>query len=240
MFCGSSYISVAGFQIGSWLTSILESSLQKQFSAIPEEDSSKRSSLKTMGSFFKILIWLIIILVILDNIPNLDIAGMITGLGISGIAIGLAAQNFIGDLLSSLAISLDKPFVVGDSIQVGEFTGTVDHIGIKSTRIRSLNGEELIISNSDLLSSRIQNYEQMQERRVVFTLRLGYDTPAETLRRIPEILQVEIDQQENVRFSRVHFKEYGEVSLIYEVVYFVTSPKYISSKCHHLSDFLPL
>jgi small-conductance mechanosensitive channel len=173
-----------------------------------------------------VIIWVFVVLIVVDNIPNIDLSSMIASLGLGGIAIGLAAQSVIKDLLSSLTINLDKPFVVGDSIQVGDFSGTVEHIGVRSTRLRSINGEELIISNNDLLSSRLQNFQKMEERRVSFSLWLDYGTPLEKLQRIPDILNEEISKIVPLRFGRAHFKAFGETALQFEVVYTVTSPSY--------------
>jgi len=155
-----------------------------------------------------------------------NITGLVAGLGIGGIAVALAVQNILGDLLASLSIVLDKPFVIGDSIVVDSFSGTVEHIGLKTTRIRSISGEQLVFSNNDLLKSRIQNYKRMQERRVVFGFGVTYQTPLEKLPLINRIIREIIAAQPNSRFERVHFKEYGDSALNYEVVYFVMTPEY--------------
>jgi len=220
------YIAAAGLQAGIWLTSFIDHWINAQVSATPKGEPSRQSSLTTLGTFIKVVIWIVIVLIIVDNIPNIDLSSMIAGVGLGGIAIGLAAQDVIGDLISSLTISMDKPFVVGDSIQVGDFTGTVEHIGIRSTRLRSTSGEELIISNNDLLSSRVQNFQKMETRRVSFTLSVDYDTPLQKLQRIPDILQEEITKIEKLRFGRAHFKEFSETALQFEVVYSVITPNY--------------
>jgi len=217
------YLAAAGLQVGQWLTSLVDHWVNTQISAVPEGELPRRASLTTLGGFFKVAIWVIVALIVLDNIPNFNLSNIIAGLGLGGIAIGLAAQNVIKDLLSSLTINLDKPFTIGDSIQVGEFSGTVEHIGIRSTRLKSINGEELIISNNDLLSSRVQNFQKMEERRVSFILSVDYATPVEKLQRIPEILQEEISHIERLRFGRAHLKNFGENALQFEVVYFVNS-----------------
>ncbi|HPK54642.1 MAG TPA: mechanosensitive ion channel family protein, partial [Smithellaceae bacterium] len=164
-------------------------------------------------------------LLVLDNL-GVNITGLVAGLGIGGIAVALAVQNILGDLLASLSIVLDKPFVIGDSIVVDSFSGTVEHIGLKTTRIRSISGEQLVFSNNDLLKSRIQNYKRMQERRVVFGFGVTYQTPLEKLPLINRIIREIIAAQPNSRFERVHFKEYGDSALNYEVVYFVMTPEY--------------
>ena len=145
---------------------------------------------------------------------------------VGGIAVALASQNILGDLFASLSILFDKPFVVGDFIIVGDMMGTVERVGLKTTRVRSLSGEQLVFSNNDLLSSRIKNYKRMEERRVVFTLGVTYQTNAERLESIPGIIREPIAQEEKVRFDRSHFKGYGDFALLFETVYWVTEPDY--------------
>jgi small-conductance mechanosensitive channel len=165
------------------------------------------------------------VLLILQNL-GVQITAILAGVSISGIAIALAVQNVLGDLLGSLSIILDKPFVIGDFIVVGEFSGTVEHVGLKSTHIRSVSGEQLVFSNSDLLSSRIRNYKRMQERRAVFTVGVTYDTPAETLEAIPDMIKSIVEGQEQTRFDRCHFKSFGASSLDIETVFHMTVPDY--------------
>jgi small-conductance mechanosensitive channel len=151
-----------------------------------------------------------------DNL-GIDVTAMVAGLGVGGIAVALAVQNILGDLFASLSIIIDKPFVVGDFIIVGgEFMGTVEHIGIKTTRVRSLGGEQIIFSNNDLLQSRVRNYKRMYERRVVFGFRVLYQTTAEQLERIPEIVKKIIEGLDKVRFDRAHFFKFGDSSLDFE------------------------
>ncbi|MDH7478761.1 MAG: mechanosensitive ion channel family protein, partial [Syntrophomonadaceae bacterium] len=164
-------------------------------------------------------------LLILDNL-GVKISALIAGLGIGGIAVALALQTILGDLFGSLTIVLDKPFVIGDFITIDDLSGTVEHIGLKSTRIRSLSGEMLIISNHDLLNSRIRNYQQMQERRVVLQIGVVYQTPHQKLAAIPDLIRQVIEAQEGVRFGRAHFKSYGTSALEFEVVYYILSPDY--------------
>ncbi len=173
----------------------------------------------------RMTLWSFIFLLILDNL-GINITTLLAGLGIGGIAVALALQNILEDLFASLSIFLDKPFEVGDFITVGEFLGTVEHIGLKSTRIRSLSGEENIFSNTDLLKSRIRNYKRMSERRVAFALGVTYQTSFEQLKNIPTFLRQIITNQPGTRFDRAHFKEYGESALMFEVVYYVLSPDY--------------
>jgi small-conductance mechanosensitive channel len=161
----------------------------------------------------------------LDNL-GIEVTALIAGLGIGGIAVALATQNILGDLFASLLIVLDKPFVLGDFIVVGDFVGHVEKIGLKTTRLRSLSGEQLVVSNNDLLQSRLRNFKRMIERRVLFTVGVTYDTPLEKLAAVPGMIREIIESQPDVRFDRSHFKEFGSYSLNFETVYFVLSPEF--------------
>jgi small-conductance mechanosensitive channel len=145
---------------------------------------------------------------------------------VGGIAVALAVQNILGDLFASFSIILDKPFVIGDFITVDTYLGTIEHIGLKTTRVRSLSGEQLVFANADLLQSRIRNYKRMYERRVVFSIGVIYQTPYGKLQKIPEIIQNIIETQGQTRFDRTHFKDYGPYSLNLEIVYWVENPDY--------------
>jgi small-conductance mechanosensitive channel len=135
-------------------------------------------------------------------------------------------QNILGDLFASLSIVIDKPFVAGDFIIIDDFMGSVEHVGLKTTRIRSLGGEQIVFSNSDLLKSRLRNYKRMRERRIVFKFGLTYDTPPERLEQVPGIVRRIIEGQKQVRFERAHFAAFGESSLDFEVVFWMTTPDY--------------
>lgn len=164
-------------------------------------------------------------LVTLDNL-GVNITTLVASLGIGGVAVALAVQNILGDLFSSLSIMIDRPFEVGDFIVVDTFAGTVEHVGLKTTRVRSLSGEQLVFSNSDLLGSRLRNYRRMQERRVLFTLGVTYQTPHAQLVRIPHLIRAIITAQPRVRFDRAHFHSYGDFALNFEVVYYVIDRDY--------------
>ena len=166
-----------------------------------------------------------VVLLVVENF-GYDVTALIAGLGIGGIAVALAAQNILSDLFGSLSIVLDKPFVVGDFIIVGEQLGTVEKIGIKTTRVRSLSGEQLVFANSDLLSSRIRNYKRMAERRVVFGVRVKMGTPAEKLELAQQILAEAVRGVDHTRLDRAHFAAFGASSLDFEVVYYVHSADY--------------
>ncbi|MBE3116500.1 mechanosensitive ion channel family protein, partial [Candidatus Bathyarchaeota archaeon] len=190
-----------------------------------DHDSSSTTTITFLGFVARLILWAIILLLILDNL-GINITGLVAGLGIGGIAVALALQNILGDLFASLSIVLDKPFVLGDFVVVDALSGTIEHIGLKTTRIRSLEGEQLIFSNNDLLKSRIHNYKRMSERRIVFGFGVVYQTPLEKLKAIKKIVSEVIAKNEKARFDRAHFKEYGDSSLNFEVVYYVTGPDY--------------
>jgi small-conductance mechanosensitive channel len=173
----------------------------------------------------KIVVWIIAFLFILDNL-NIQITGLITGLGIGGVAIAFAAQNILTDLFNYFTIFFDKPFDIGDFIITGEYRGTIEHIGVKTTRIRSLSGEQLIISNTDLVNSRINNYKRMKQRRINFNFGLTYDTPLEKLKKVPGIVEKIIKSMNKTEFDRAHFAEYAASSLLFQVVYYVKDSDY--------------
>ena len=155
-----------------------------------------------------------------------NVTGLITGLGIGGVAIAFSLQNVLADLFGAFSIVLDKPFVLGDTIQVDDLSGTVERIGLKSTRVRSVDGEEIVFGNGDLLKSRIRNFGRLQERRAVLTTRVNADTPPDALAQIPTMLQEIIQAQPNVRFVRAHLKTIGDTTIDFESVYFLESPLY--------------
>ena len=173
----------------------------------------------------RILLFLVLFLFALDNL-GFEITPLVTGLGIGGIAVALAVQNILGDLFAALSIVLDKPFVVGDFIVIDTHSGTVEHIGMKSTRLRSLSGEQIIIGNADLLKARINNFQRMVERRAVFRLGVVYETTSEQLSRIPGIVRLAVVRQNLTRFDRCHFKQYTDNDLEFETVYWMLTADY--------------
>jgi small-conductance mechanosensitive channel len=208
-----------------WASSVAGSLLTAYFARRAESDAANASALGILRFLAYLAVWGVALLLALDNL-GVDITALIAGIGIGGLAIGLAAQRILGDLFASLAIVLDKPFVIGDFIIVGDFLGVVEHVGLKTTRIRSLSGEQLVFSNSDLLSSRIRNYKRMEERRVVFHLGVTYDTGSEKLERIPGIIREVVERYDDARFDRSHFQKYGDFSLNFETVYYMLMPDY--------------
>jgi len=169
------------------------------------------------------VIWAVGVLMILSNL-GVNITSVVAGLGIGGVAVALALQNILSDLFSSFAIYLDKPFVVGDFVIVGDEAGTVEKIGIKTTRIRSLHGEEIVMSNRDLTSAVIHNYKNMSERRFIFSFGVVYETSDDLLKQIPDMIKHVIENTSHTRFDRAHFKEFGASALVFEVSYYVQSP----------------
>ncbi|UCF10967.1 MAG: mechanosensitive ion channel family protein [Candidatus Bipolaricaulota bacterium] len=212
-------------QAGFWGNGLITFWIARSVRRRLEEDAATATSLAALGFLSKIVLWGIVLLVALDNI-GVDITALIAGLGISGIAIALAVQSILGDLFASLSIIVDKPFVIGDFIIVGELLGTVERVGLKTTRVRSLSGEQIIFSNSDLLASRIRNYKRMHERRIVFSVGVTYETPHEKLDAIPGYLREAVEAQSAVRFDRAHFKSFGAFSLDFETVYYMLVPDY--------------
>jgi small-conductance mechanosensitive channel len=162
---------------------------------------------------------------IMSNL-GFDVTSLVAGLGIGGIAVALALQSVLSDVFSSFSIYFDKPFQAGDFIIVGQHMGIVKHIGIKSTRIQTLQGEELIISNKELTSARVQNFKKMEKRRITFTFGVTYQTPVKKLKKIPEMVKEIVAKIELADLDRVHFRKYGDFSLNFEVVYYVKIPDY--------------
>ncbi len=190
-----------------------------------EEDPASLATYTALGFLVRLALWTIVLLLALDNL-GINITALVAGLGVGGIAVALAVQNVLGDVFASMSILLDKPIVIGDFIVVDGLMGTVEHIGLKTTRLRSLGGEQLVFANSDLLKSRIRNYKRMEERRAVFKVGVVYQTSPEKLAAIPGMIEEIIKAQELARFDRSHFKEFGEFSLDFENVYYVLSPDY--------------
>jgi len=211
-------------QVGIWANGAIVNYINlKSNQTANGEDRTTMNALKTI---LKIVLWSIIFILLVDNIPGVEITALVTSLGIGGIAVGLALQNILGDLFSSLSISMDKPFIIGDFIQVDNFFGTVEKIGLKSTRLRSISGEQLIFSNSDLLNSRVHNFKRLERRRVVMTLGVLYQTTPEQLRLIPELIKSIFSDVKEVTLDRVHLASFGDFSINYELVYWVESADY--------------
>lgn len=224
-FIGVAATIAALFQIGLWGNAIISHWIGKIVQRKIQHDAAGATTMTAMGFLGRVILWAGLLLFALDNL-GVNITGLAAGIGIGGIAIALAVQSILGDLFASLSIVLDKPFVIGDFIIVDEFLGTVEHIGLKTTRVRSLSGEQLVFSNADLLKSRIRNYKRMFERRVIFELGVTYQTPLEKVSRISGMIRSIIESQPKTRFDRAHFRQFGDSALIFEAVYYVTTPEY--------------
>ncbi len=212
-------------QVGLWCNSLLVSWIERTRSHALSDNASNATHLGAMSFVIRFLLWSALTLMALDNL-GLDITALVAGLGVGGVAVALAVQNILGDLFASLSIVLDKPFEVGDFIIVDSYLGTVENVGLKTTRIRSLGGEQLVFSNSDLLGSRVRNYKRMRERRIVFGFGVLYQTKPEQLEKIPALVREIIQAQHDVRFDRAHFKGFGESAYDFEVVYWMLNPDY--------------
>jgi small-conductance mechanosensitive channel len=213
-------------QVGFWATAVVNWSLERYQRRQLDSDPGLATALGAVGFILRAAVWVILVLTFLKTALEVDITAFVASLGVGGIAVALALQNVFSDLLAALSIILDKPFVIGDFVVVGDMAGTVEHVGLKTTRIRSLSGEQLVFSNSDLLASRIRNYKRMEERRIAFDVGLIYGTPQEKLAAIPGIVREVVESLDNTRFDRCHFKAFGPHSLDFETVYFMTVPDY--------------
>jgi len=207
-----------------FLTSLISYSLEMYW-VKREKDESKKQVLKSIIAIFRLFLWSIVLIILLDNL-GIKISALVTGLGIVGIAIALAAQNILGDLFSYFSIIFDRPFQIGDFIVIGDYKGTVDYIGIKTTRLIGLGGEQIIFSNKDLTNSIIRNNKRMHRRRAVFQFGVTYQTSLIQLKKIPVLVEEIISKIPDTTFDRAHFYSYGDFSLNFEIVYYVHDRDY--------------
>ena len=212
-------------QIAIWGNELIVASIQQYQDEHLADEAGNVTTLRAASFLIKLALFSIIILLALDNM-GVQITTLVASLGVGSIAVALAVQNILADLFASLSIAFDRPFVIGDFIIVGDYLGTVENIGLKTTRVRSLSGEQLIFANSDLLNSRIRNYKRMGERRIVFSIGVTYQTPRSLVEKIPEMIRGIIEAQDGTRFDRAHFKSFGDSALLFETVYYVTTPDY--------------
>ena len=204
------------------LSKVVDYLVNKQTNKKEDDDDTIALAL---GTGVKLILWIIGILFVLSNF-GVNILSLVAGLGVGGIAIAFALQKVLEDIFSSFSIYLDKPFQVGDYIVIGEDSGTVEKIGLKTTRIKHLNGQELVVSNRELTSSRIHNYKRMTKRRISFKVGIEYSTPIKKQKKILEIVNSIFKKIKEADLDRVHFKSFGDSSLIYEIVYFVNTGEY--------------
>jgi small-conductance mechanosensitive channel len=212
-------------QVGLWLGSFLREFVARYAERKTTDRSALANAMSLVQIFINVAVWSIVVLVLLSNL-GMDVTALVAGLGVGGIAIGLAAQSIFADLFASLSIILDRPFMRGDFVVFGEHMGTIERIGIKSTRIRSLSGEQIVVSNSNLLQATIRNYQLLYERRIQFKLNVSYKTPVDKLAQIPNLVREAITSRNKTRFDRGHLKEFGDSALLFEFVYFVLDPDY--------------
>lgn len=211
-------------QVGVWLQNAVRLSVDA-YSAEHGDSPSTATMAAAIGFFARLIIWTLVLLAVLSNL-GVEINAVLAGLGVGGIAAALALQNVLGDLFASLAIYFDRPFDIGDFVIVDGFQGNVVKIGMRSTRMRSIGGEQIVFANADLAKSRLRNYRRMEERRVVFGVGIEYNLPYERVEQASRLIREAIEEQVGVRFDRAHFKGYGDFALQYEAVYYVLSPDY--------------
>jgi small-conductance mechanosensitive channel len=215
------------FQAGLWAMAAVRYAIERRArrAGIASAAPIQSGSIDIIVFIAGLTIWTMALLLALDNL-GVQIKPLLAGLGIGGVAVALAVQSVLGDVLASMSIALDKPFGIGDSLAVDDIQGTVENIGVKSTRLRSISGEQIILANADILKARVRNYGRMRERRSAFRLNVTYDTPAEKLRAIPPAVRAVIEAQPQTRFDRCHLLSFGDWALQFEVVYFVTVSDY--------------
>ncbi|KPX52750.1 MscS mechanosensitive ion channel [Pseudomonas amygdali pv. hibisci] len=220
----SLWFVVAALQVGLWANRAIALALQRYFVRHNAGGTYQGSALATLSLWgAKVLLWATVVMAMLSNV-GVNITAFVASLGVGGIAVALAVQNILGDVFASLSIAVDKPFEVGDFIVVGALSGTVEHVGLKTTRIRSLGGEQIVMANADMINNTIQNYKRLQERRIVFEFRLTYDCSVDQIREVPKKVETIINAQKLARFDRSHFRGFGETSLEFETVFIVLDP----------------
>jgi small-conductance mechanosensitive channel len=212
-------------QLGIWANAAMVDYFNRRRTRQEMRDPSTVTGYGLLTFFLRVGIWITVVVSLLAYFKY-PVAGLVGALGVGSLAIAFAVQNILGDVFSSMAIILDKPFRVGDFVKAGETLGVIENIGVKTTRIRSLSGEQVVLSNTDLLNSRIHNFKHFKERRVVFRLGVVYQTPRDLLERIPDMIREAVEEQPHARFDRAHFFEFGDFALTFEVVYFVLSPDF--------------
>lgn len=215
------FIALA-FQIALWLDMAV-----RLWTDSLTRDGKTRNPVTTtiIGIMIRIVVWTMMLLSILANL-GVDITAMVASLGVGGIAIALAVQTLLSDVFASLSIGIDKPFEIGDFVVFGEVAGNIEHIGLKTTRIRSLSGEQIVCANADLLSQTLHNYKRMQTRRIVFGFGISYRTPSEKVREVGQMVRQVIERVDKTKFDRAHFYAFGESKLTFEVVHIVQTADY--------------
>jgi small-conductance mechanosensitive channel len=218
-------IVVAFLQLGIWLSALLDFWITRSRNQAMETNIAAATSLAPFSFLGRLILWTVMVLLVLDNM-GVKVTALATSLGVGSIAVALAVQNILGDLFASLSIVIDRPFEIGDSISVDSMSGSVEHVGLKTTRLRSDTGEQIIISNGDLLKARLRNYKRMQQRCITFGFGVPFSTPASKLEKIPDLVRGVFEGRNKLRLDRVHFKAVGAYSHNFEAVYWVLDPSY--------------
>jgi small-conductance mechanosensitive channel len=211
-------------QLGVWAQHALRYAVER-YQARHADERSAATMAEALGFIGRLVVWTVVLLLVLSNI-GVEITALLAGLGIGGLALALAMQNLATDFVASLTIYFDRPFDIGDFIITGDILGTVTRVGWRSTQLAALSGEQLVVSNSDILKSRIRNFKRMQERRIVFEIGVTYQTPMAQVEAIPQTIRTIIEGEEMARFDRSHFKAYGDYALVFETVYYVLAPDF--------------
>jgi len=240
-------VVVRAVRLATTLTALLQIGISAQATARSissgwlsrDADGQAKTAASAVSFLVSLGVWAVLAAVALSTL-GFEISALVAGLGVGGVAAALAVQSILGDLFASLSIYFDRPFYLGDFIIVGDSMGTVEKIGLRTTRLRALGGEQLIFANGELTKSRIQNFKRMQERRVVFKFGVEYSTPHEQLRAIPQIVREIVEAREGARIDRAHFAAFGDFSLNYEIVYYVSSPDYNAYMDHQQAINLAL
>lgn len=219
------FIIVLIFQVVLTLQKIIDYILEKKLLTNVEnkdDAKNKKAVIRLLSQIFKIALWVVGFLMILSNL-GVNVTSLVAGLGVGGIAIAFALQGILGDLFASFAIFLDQPFKVGDHVEIGTESGVVQKVGMKTSRIKTFNGDELVVANTDLAATRIHNFSRMEKRRVTFNLGVTYDTGSKKLKEIPEIIEKIVKTEKDAIFKRVNFIEFGDSALIFKIVYHINS-----------------
>ncbi|PXX47732.1 mechanosensitive ion channel family protein [Undibacterium pigrum] len=215
-----------GLQLALWINKTIKVLSKRYFNSMATDGApASRVSHTIIVWALQFVLWVVFALAMLSNV-GINVSAFIASLGIGGIAIALAVQNVLGDLFASLAIAVDKPFEVGDAININGISGTVEHVGLKTTRLRADSGEQIVIANADLLKNTIRNFKRMKDRRVQLLVKVASDTPPDVLEQVPPMLRKIVEEQPEVRFDRAHLKLFDRSSIEFEVIYFVLKPEY--------------
>ena len=218
------FMVVGTLQVAFWVR-VIARAFVGRIAAKEGDEGTLANAMTLVTVFVNVIVFAVALVFILQNL-GMDVTGLVAGLGVGGIAIGLAAQSLFEDLFAGLSIILDKPFVRGDFVTFGDKAGTVERVGLKSTRIRTLSGQQLTLNNSNLLGNEINNFRRMAERRIVSQVGVTYDTPHAKLERLAGQIRAIIEAEENVRFDRCHLAAFADFSINFEFVYYVLSREY--------------